>query len=58
MSANHSPSNGVDAVDKETAINEEQKPTAEHMEDTMVELRENYVKAGKKLMATSQRCCV
>ncbi|KAH7057114.1 MFS transporter [Macrophomina phaseolina] len=46
MSANHSPSNGVDAVDKETAINEEQKPTAEHMEDTMVELRENYVKAG------------
>ncbi|KAK7709228.1 hypothetical protein SLS57_008763 [Botryosphaeria dothidea] len=45
MSANHVPSNG-DAVDKETATYADPKPTAEHVEDTMVELRENYVRSG------------
>lgn len=51
MSANHVPSNG-DAVDKETATYADPKPTAERVEDTMVELRENYVRSGRRSSVT------
>lgn len=46
MSTNQSPSHGADPVEKEATAYSDPKNTREHTEDTMVELREAYVKSG------------